>query len=66
MPKVLKIKEAAPLLEVSEESVRQMIQNGLIAGAGCWKSTHGKGKNRTYYITDEQIKNFKRGNVTNE
>ena len=56
-PKVLTIKEAAPLLQTSEQGVREMIKAGCIKGACCW----GSDRHRTYYVTDQQIKNFMRG-----
>lgn len=61
MPTVLTIKQAAPLLKVGEQAVREMIKAGLIPGAGCYKSETGKGKNNTYYITLEQIENMQKG-----
>lgn len=61
-PKVLTIKEAAPLLKVGEQAVREMIKAGCIKGACCW----GSDKHRTYYITDEQILNMQRGKEEHE
>lgn len=57
MPQVLSIREAAPILEVGEQAVREMIKAGLIRGACCW----GSEKHRTYYITKEQIENMQKG-----
>lgn len=57
MAKVLSIREAAPLLKVGEQAVREMIKAGLIKGACCW----GSEKHRTYYITKEQIENMQKG-----
>ena len=59
MPTVLSIKEAAPLLKVGEQAVREMIKAGIVGK--CWKSETGKGKNNTYYITLEQIENMQKG-----
>ena len=55
--KKLSIKEAAQLMQTSEQAVRMMIQLGRIAGATCY----GSKKHRTYYITDEQIFNMTQG-----
>ena len=57
MPTALTIRQAAPLLQVGEQAVREMIKAGLIKGACCW----GSDKHRTYYITDSQIANFMKG-----
>ena len=57
MATVLSIKQAAPILEVGEQAVREMIKAGLIPGAGCW----GSEKHRKYYITLEQIENMQKG-----
>lgn len=56
-PKRLSIKQAAPLLEMSEQELREHIKRGNIKGAICF----GGEKRRKYYITDVQIFNFKRG-----
>ena len=50
-------KEAAQMLEISEQGARMMIQLGKIPGATCWGPKHRK----TYYITDEMVKKFKKG-----
>ena len=50
------IKTAAALLETSEQGARELIKRGKIPGACCW----GSKKHLTYYITEEQIRNFKR------
>ena len=55
----LSIKEAARLMQTSEQAVRIMIQLDRISGATCY----GSKKHRTYYITDEQIFNMTRGGV---
>lgn len=57
MSEVLTIKEAAPILKVGEQAVREMIKAGLIQGACCW----GSDKHRTYYITKEQITRMQKG-----
>lgn len=57
MATVLSIKQAAPLLQVGEQAVREMIKAGLIKGACCW----GSDKHRNYYITKEQIENMQKG-----
>ena len=57
--KSLSIKQAAVLLEVGDQAAREMIKARLIPGACCW----GSEKHRTYYITDEQIKRFKKGEI---
>ena len=59
MPTVLTIKQAAPLLGICEQSVREMIKAGSVGK--CWKAERGKGKNNTYYITLEQIENMQKG-----
>ena len=59
MAEVLTLKQAASMLEVSEQAVREMIKAGYFGA--CW----GSEKHRNYYVTDAQIKNFKEG-ATNE
>lgn len=66
MSTVLTIKQAAPILQVGEQAVREMIKAGLIKGACCWKSENGKGVNNTYYITLEQILNMQKGEVNEQ
>ena len=51
------IKTAASMLGVSEQAARVMIQNERIPGATCY----GPKCRRTYYVTDEQVKNFMKG-----
>ena len=55
--KRITIKEAARMLQIGEQGVRMMIQNGCIAGATCYGPKH----KRTYYVTDEQIINHMKG-----
>ena len=62
MPTILSIKQAAPLLGVGEQGVREMVKAGCIAGACCW----GSEKHRTYYITLEQIENMQNGGNRND
>jgi hypothetical protein len=57
--KRLTIKEAARLMQTSEQAVRIMIQLNRISGATCY----GSNKHRTYYITDEQIYNMTQGGI---
>lgn len=51
------IKVAAQMAGVSEQALRVMIQHGVIDGAKCY----GPKCRRTYYVTDEHIKNFMKG-----
>ena len=51
------IQQAAQMMEVSEQAVRMMVQLEKIPGAVCYGPKH----RRTYYITDEHIKNFMKG-----
>ena len=53
----LTIKEAAQMLQASEQEVRMLIQLGRIPGAFCT----GKNPRRTYYIYREQIENLTKG-----
>lgn len=55
--KKITIKEAADMAGVCVQAMRVMIQNGLIDGATCYGPKH----RRTYYVTDEHIKNFMKG-----
>ena len=50
-------KQAAQMMNVSEQQVRIMVQLEKIPGAFC----HGPKHRRTYYITDEQITNLMKG-----
>jgi excisionase family DNA binding protein len=54
--KRITITEASKMLNVSEQCTRMMIQAGQIPGA----SYHGETR-KTYYITDEQVKNVMKG-----
>ena len=58
--KRISIKEAARMLEIGEQGVRMMIQNGCINGATCYGPKH----RRTYYVTDEQVINHMKGGRT--
>ena len=53
------IRQAAPLLETSEQGVRELVKRNMIPGACCW----GSKKHMTYYITTEQIERFKKGEL---
>ena len=51
------IKEAATMMNVGEQQVRVMVQNGRIPGASCG----GSDTRRSYFITDTQIKRVMEG-----
>lgn len=55
--KRITIKQAAQMMEVSEQAARMMVQLEKIPGAICYGPKH----RRTYYITDEQIEKFMKG-----
>lgn len=55
--KRITIKEAAEMLNVGEQRVRVLIQQGKIKGP-IWTGTK---RRRNYIITDEQIINFMKG-----
>lgn len=48
------VHEAAEMLQCSDQMVRMLVQLGKIPGAVCY----GPKCRRTYYITEEQVKNF--------
>jgi hypothetical protein len=50
-------KEAACMMQISEQAVRMMIQIGRIPGASCG----GTKARRSYFITDEQVANLMKG-----
>lgn len=50
-------KEAAQMMQVSEQAIRMKIQLGQIPGA-LMGGTKGR---RSYWITDEQVKNLMKG-----
>ena len=50
-------KEAARMMQISEQGVRMMIQLGRIPGASCG----GSRARRSYFVTDEQIANLMKG-----
>lgn len=50
-------KEAARMMQISEQGVRMMIQLGRIPGASCG----GSKARRSYFVTDEQITNLMKG-----
>lgn len=50
-------KEAAQMMQISEQAVRMMIQFGRIPGASCG----GSRARRSYFVTDEQIANLMKG-----
>ena len=52
--KRLTIKQAAQILQASEQEVRMLITLNRIPGA-TWT---GEGQRKTYYIYDTQIENF--------
>lgn len=51
------VKKASEMAGVSEQAIRVMIQNGVIAGAKCYGPKH----RRTYFVTDVMMKNFMKG-----
>lgn len=51
------IKEAARMMNVSEQAVRMMVQLEKIPGAVCY----GPKCRRTYFITDTHIENLMKG-----
>lgn len=55
--KRITVEEAARRMGVAVQGVRMMIQLEKIPGAFCYGSKH----RRTYYITDEQVKNLMEG-----
>jgi len=59
--KPLSIKQAAELLQVGEQAVREMIKAGCIPGACAF----GSKKHLRYYITDSQIQSFMKGGFNN-
>lgn len=50
-------KQAAQMMGVSEQACRMMVQLDKIPGAICYGPKH----RRTYFITDEQVKNLMKG-----
>lgn len=50
-------KEAAQMMRCGEQQIRMMIQLEKIPGAFCY----GKLPRRTYFITDEQVRNLMKG-----
>lgn len=55
--KRIKLEEAARMMGCSVQQVRMMVQLEKIPGAICY----GPKYRRTYYITDEQVKNLMKG-----
>jgi excisionase family DNA binding protein len=55
--KKITTKEAARMMQISEQAVRMMIRIGRIPGASCG----GTKLRRSYYITDEQVANLMKG-----
>jgi hypothetical protein len=55
--KRISIREAARMMQISEQAVRMLCQLGKIPGAICYGPNH----RRTYIITDEQIKKIMKG-----
>ena len=53
----LTIKQAAQMLQLSEQATRMMIQLEKIPGATCYGPKH----RRTYYVTDVMIHKFMEG-----
>ena len=60
--KRISVREAARMMECGEQQIRMMIQLGKIPGA----FSYGSKPRRTYFITDEQIKNLKRGGIAQD
>jgi len=54
-PRRITIKEAAEYLEMPEQGVREHIKKGYFG------SFYGKEGHRAYYVTDEQVRKFKKG-----
>ena len=50
-------KEAARMMQISEQAVRMMIRIGRIPGASCG----GTKARRSYFITYEQVANLMKG-----
>ena len=50
-------KEAAKMMQISEQACRMMIQLGRIPGASCG----GTKARRSYFITDEQVAKLMKG-----
>ena len=57
--KRITIKEAAKMMDTSEQAVRVMIFAGRIPGASCG----GTKARRSYFITDEQVLRVMKGGV---
>lgn len=55
--KKITIKQAAQMMEISEQAVRMMIQFEKIPGATCYGPKH----RRTYFVTDAMIQRFMEG-----
>lgn len=60
--KRISVREAARMMECGTQQIRMMIQLGKIPGA----FSYGSKPRRTYFITDEQIKNLKRGGIAQD
>lgn len=50
-------KQAAEMMQISEQAVRMMIRLGRIPGASCG----GSKTRRSYFITDVQVANLMKG-----
>jgi len=59
--KRITIKQAAEMMNVGEQQLRIMIQRGRIPGA----SYGGSKTRRSYFITDEQVRNLMKGGFNN-
>lgn len=59
--KRITVKQAAEMMNVGEQQVRVMVQNGRIPGA----SYGGSKTRRSYFITDTQIENLMKGGFNN-
>lgn len=51
------IEQAADMAGVAKQTMRAMIQHNIVDGAKCY----GPKYRRTYYVTDEHIKNLLKG-----
>lgn len=56
----LTIEQAAERWEITKQGARMLIQHGRIPGACVVNDSEQR---RTYYITEEQIDRFKKGEV---
>ena len=59
--KRLTIKQASEIMGIAEQGLRMMIQLNRIPGATFIEGRDGR---KTYYITDVQVQNLMKGEVT--